>query len=407
MIVALALFALSLAVVSPREGRNAVPLNKGSGEGAVLPGSELELVHFLPSRHVTDGSVDYTTHVQRALDAARGRTLRLAPFPVLVSPLPRTNYCLIVRESTHIIGGPACALRTDVPAVQLLRIESTSRILLDGFTVGGVGGVGRFLGHGLIQIWNCASVELRGVRVVDADADAIAIANSSDVRVLGCTIERGSKAGIYVTACNSVVVDGNVVRDTVGHYSPPAKRVGAGILLLSNVNTVCSNNVIERGVGVGIACGSNDRQREPDGVLITGNRVAGVQNPENPATSGGIVLANSQPDKRTHVVIASNSIRDCGQYAILIENHDGALVQGNAIRGSLASAIVVGHSRSVCVLDNVLTDINSERFNGQAGVYLHSHTSDCLVRGTVMIDFEQRGWPALIDRALPGVNRVE
>lgn len=407
MAVALTVFVLTLAVVLPQEGRNAVPANKGPGAGAVLPSSELELVHFLPTRHVTDGSVDYTAHVQRALDAARGRTLRLAPFPVLVSPLPRANHCLVVRESTHIVGGPACELRTDVPAVQLLRIELASGILLDGFTVRGVGGVGRHLGHGLIQMWNCSNVEMRGVRVVDADADAIAISNSGDVRVLGCSIERGSKAGIYVTTCSSVVVDGNVVRDTVGHIAPGGQKVGAGILLLSNTDTVCSNNLVERGVGVGIACGSNDRQREPEGILITGNRVVGVKNPENPPTSGGIVLANSQPEKRTHVVITSNSIRDCGQYAILVENHDGALVQGNAIRASLASAIVIGHSRSVCVLDNVLTDINSEQRNGQAGVYLHPHTSDCLVRGTVMIDFEKRGWPALIDRALPGLNRVE
>ncbi len=407
IVFAIALFATTLAVVSPQEGRRAVPPNKGPGESAVLAGSELELIHFLPTRYVTDGSVDYTAHVQRALDSARGRTLRLAPFPVLVSPPPRSNHCLVVRDSTHIVGGPACVLRTDVPAVQLLRIESTTGILLDGFSVQGVGGIGRNLAHGLIQVWNCENVELRGVRVSDADADAIAIANSSDVRVLGCSIDRGSKAGIYITACKSAVVDGNVVRDTVGHLAPPLKKVGAGILLLSNIDTVCSNNVVERGVGAGIVCGSNDQQREPEGVLITGNRVVGVQNAENPATSGGIVLANSQPNKRTHVVVASNSISACGQYAILVENHDGALVQGNAIRGSLASAIVVGHSRGVCVLDNVLTDINSELRNGQAGVYLHSHTSECLVRGTVMLDFERRGWPALIDRAPAGLNRVE
>lgn len=404
-----ALLAVTLAVVSQQQGRRAVPANKGPGEAsaATLPGSVIELTHYLPPNPSTSGTVDYTANVQRALDAARGRTLRLAPFPVLVSPLPGRKHCVLVNASTQIVGGPNCELRTDVPAVQLLRIESTAGILLDGFRVRGTGGVGRDLHHGLIQVWNCANVEVRGVRIVDADADAIAVANTRDVRILGCSIERGSKAGIYVTACDNVVVDGNVVANTVGHVAPGGAMVGAGILLLSNIDTVCSNNVVERGVGVGIVCGSNDRQRAPDGVVIIGNRVRGVSNPTNPATSGGIALANSQLEKRTHVLVTSNSIRDCGQHAILVENHDGALVQGNSIVASHLSAIVVGHSRGVTVLDNVLTDVNSELRNGQAGVFLHTHASGCLVRGTVMIDLAGYVWPALIDRAPAGVNRVE
>lgn len=406
---ALMLLALTFAVVSRRQDRREVPTSQTPGEAGptTAPSSVVELTHYLPLNAVSDGSIDYTASVQRALDAARGRTLRLAPFPVLVAPAPGRNYCLSIKSSIQIVGGPGCELRTTTPAVQLLRIEATAGILLDGFSLRGVGGVGRNLHHGLLQVWNCANLEVRGVRIVDADADALAVANSRDVRILGCSIERGSKAGIYVTACDDVVVDGNLVANTVGHFAPNGSMVGAGILLLSNIDTVCSNNVVERAVGVGIACGSNDRQRAPDGVLIVGNRVRGVSNPSNPATSGGIALANSQGEKRTHVLVASNSLRDCGQHAILVENHDGAVIQGNSIVASHTSAIVVGHSRAVSVLDNVLTDVNFERRNGQAGVFLHAHTSGCLVRGTVMVDLAGQTLPALIDRAPTGVNRAE
>jgi parallel beta-helix repeat protein len=412
---ALALIGIAFAVVSPQ--RKEVP----QSAGAIAPTSTapaptrltsslqtiVEVARYLPRNAVVDGSVDYTGFVQKALDDALGRPLVLPPFPILVSPPAGRRHCLLATRSLHLIGGPQSELRTDAPAVQLLRIENTSGILLDGLRVNGSGGVGRDLHHGLIQITNCANVEVRSVRITDADADAIAVANSSDVRILGCTIQRGSKAGIYVTNCTDVVVDGNVVLDTVGHIAPGGQLVGAGILLLSNTDTVCSDNVVDRGVGVGIVCGSNDRQRAPDGVLITGNRVRAVSNPQNPATSGGIQLANSQVEKRTHVLVSGNSIRDCGQHAILVENHDGAVVQGNSIVASLTSAIVVGRSRGVIVEGNTLTDINSERRNGQAGVFLHPHAAGCVVRRNEMLDFVGAQWPAVIDRAQPGVNRVE
>ena len=58
--------------------------------GGALPksarGGLVELIDFLPRQCVRDGSVDYTTRVQAAIDASTGRTLRLPPFPVLVAP---------------------------------------------------------------------------------------------------------------------------------------------------------------------------------------------------------------------------------------------------------------------------------------------------------------------------------
>jgi len=415
ILVALALIGLAFAVVSPQ--RKEVPRSAGTiapTSSAPAPARRtsslptiVEVARYLPRNAAVDGSVDYTGFVQKALDDALGRPLVLPPFPIRISPPAGRRHCLFANRSVHIIGGPQSELRTDVPAVQMLRIEKTSGILLDGLCVRGPGGVGRDLGHGLIQITDCANIEVRGVRMTDADADAIAVANSIDVRIQGCTIQRSSKAGIYVTNCTDVVVDGNVVLDTVGHIASGSQMVGAGILLLSNFDTVCSDNVVDRGVGVGIVCGSNDHQRAPDGVVISGNRIRGVSNPQNPPTSGGIQLANAQVEKRTHVLVSGNSIRDCGQQAIKVENHHGAVLQGNTIAAPLTSAIVIGYSQGVVVDGNTLIDINSERRNGQAGVYLHPHAIGCVVRGNIMLDFVGAQWPAVIDRAKPGANRVE
>jgi len=405
---ALILVFVVMAVVSPKDTRRPVnPSKPVVVSGPVFAPSVIELSQYLPENPAKDGSVDYTARVQAAIDAAEGGALRLPPFPVLVSPLPHKKQCLLVDRPIQILGGPTSELRTDVPAVQLLRVESTSGVLLDGFSVVGVGGVGYALGHGLVQVWNCSDVEVRGLRITDADADAIAIANTSNVRVLGCTVRRGSKAGIYITACDDVVVDGNVVLDTVGHVASGGQSCGAGILLLSNVDLVCSSNVVDRGVGVGIECGSNDRQRAPDGNSIVGNRVRGFSNPANPATSSGIHLANAQPEHDTHVLVASNSIRDCGAYSIFVENHDGAVVQGNTIRNSQMSSIVVGHSRAAVVVGNTFLDGNTARANGQACVYFHADTSDCIARDNVSLTLKGVAGPLVIDRAPVGANRVE
>jgi parallel beta-helix repeat protein len=374
---------------------------------AVARRQVVELSRFLPKGFATDGSADATVFAQRAIDAAAGRTLVLPPFPLRVSPRPGVTHCLLVREGTRIVGGPGSELVTHHAAVQALRIEECEHVALEGFALRGAGGVGQHLAHGLLQVWRCEDVVLRGLSVRDADADAIAIADSGSVRVEGCLVERGSKAGIYLTNCTASVVDGNVVRDTVGHVAPGGQMVGAGILLLSNADLACTSNVVLGGVGAGILCGANDLQRAPEGIAIVGNRIRGVTNPTNPSTSSGIRLANGKPEKRTRVLVASNSISGCGQHGILVDNHDGATIAGNAIEDSWMSAIAVGHSRAVVVAGNTILDANVAGASGQAGVYLHPTTSECVVRDNVVRSLEIAPVEAVIDRAPAGANRIE
>lgn len=395
LLAAVALIGLpQVAVVRP-----ATPASLSSGD--------IEVESFLPRPAPRSGTVDVTRAVQLALDAAGGRRVLLPPFPLLVSPPKGRNACLTVRGGVTLVGRPGSLLITRTPAVQLLRVEDGEGVRIEDVALEGVGGVGARLGHGLVQLWRCTDVSISKVSVRHADADGIAISESENVRVEDCLVEGASKAGIYLSNCTAAVVRGNIVRDGIGHIAPNGLTVGTGILLLSNADLVCSSNVIAGGVGPGILCSSNENQRAPDGISIVGNRIRDCVNPLNPATSSGIQLANVQLEKRTHVLVASNSIRGCGQHGILVENHDGAVIQDNVIEDSWMSAITVGHASGVRVEGNTVIDGNRSGAGGQAAVYLHSTTSQCSVQSTSVIALQSPALAPVIDRAPLGANVIQ
>lgn len=366
----------------------------------------VELVDYLPRVLVRDGSVDYTTRVQAAIDAARGRTLVLPAFPVRVAAPDGKTHCLLIDGPIAIVGSPGSALIERAGRVQLLRCENAQGVRLESFALVGAGGVGTGLGHGLLQAWRCRDVLVRDVRVLDSDADGIAIADSENVRVEQCVVERASKAAIYLSHCSGSVVANNIVRDLVGHIASNGEKVGTGVLLLSNRDVVCASNVLVGGVGTGILCGAIPGLGKPDGALIASNLVRGYANAENALVASGIALANVDPDHATRVVVQGNEILDCGPHGILAENHDAAVLRDNTIHESELSAIVVGHALSVVVVDNTLIDSNQALFAGQAGVYLHSTTSGVLVRGNVVLATDGTQLTSVIDNAPAGANQV-
>jgi parallel beta-helix repeat protein len=374
-------------------------------------GGVVELIDFLPRLPSLDGSVDYTSRVQAAIDAAAGRTLHLPPFPVLVSPPPGANQCLVVRAQLAILGGPGSSLRERTGAVQLLRCENVDGLQLEGFALSGKGGVGHALGHGTLQIWRCRNVALRAVRVYDTDADGIAIADSENVCVESCVVERASKAGIYLSNCLDAAVSGNIVRDMLGHVASNGETVGTGILLLSSTNVVCANNVLDGGVGNGILCGSNSDQPRPSGTTISGNRIASFVDSANPQGGSGIVLANLDVDHATNSLVEGNSVRGCGPYGILAENQDGAVLRDNTIFECALGGICVGHASDVVVQGNVIFNSNRQRLPGQAGIYLHDSTSGTQVRGNTIVNStsyaEAPAVPDIYDGAAPGTNHIE
>jgi hypothetical protein len=378
-----------VTVAAVVQGPSRVPLVPGGSvvpiaTGNPPPAGVVALADFLPRPHAQDGSVDYTTQAQSAFDAAAGKTLLLPPYPVRVSRRPGTTHCLIVRKSLSVQGTQGARIVETQGGVQILRFENVDGVTLTNFTLRGKGGQGRALAHGILQVFASAHVRIDGVNIEDSDADGIAIADSRVVQVVNCRVERVSKAGIYLSRCTDAVVSANVVLDGIGHFTAQNQLVGSAIQLSSNVDLVCANNTLARGVGIGILCDANSTNVTPRGNVLTGNRIAHIANPQNVDVSGGIRCTNATTDCATSTLLTNNSIEDCGWNGIYVERHDYAVLVGNMVRASSSSGVVVSSARGVYISGNTILDSDMSGVGGQAAIYLINTASEVLVRGNRM-----------------------
>lgn len=387
LLVAILLTTVSLAVVV-RSGHRTPQSHQQqalpSARQAVLwrsTHSTVELVDFLPQGFVSDGSVDYTEAVQRAIDAAAGRSLVLPPFPLLVSAKPGTLWCVRISKPLELRGSPGSVLRETRGGVIVLYAEQVNGLRFEGFKLEGSGRDGVDLGHGLLQVAFCEDVLVQDVGVTGGDADGIAIAASKDVRILSCNVRDCSKAAIYVSACTNVLVQGNVTRDSGGHLVSGSGSVGSAIQLSSNQNLVCSGNVLLGGIGIGILCNALPNGPKPDGCVLTANRVLGFRNPTNVQVSGGIRCDNVGSERDTHTLVTSNSMRDCGVHAIYLERHDGAMIADNTVAESDWSGIVVSQADDVFMQGNTVINANTSLMPDQAPIHLINGTCRAVVRG--------------------------
>jgi parallel beta-helix repeat protein len=372
------------AVAVVRPAPVAPPINpaKPAKSSKSPPSSEsvVEAIHYLPAKYATDGSVDYTSELQAAIQAASGMTLRLPPFPVRVSRRAGQSYCLVVRNGLSIVGGANSSIVDKTGGASVLYCENAAPLALSDFAVEGKGGVGQSLGHALVQVTGGSDIKIENVRVADSDADGIAVANATGVLVRGCTLERTSRSGIYLTSCTRCVVEGNMVSSNVGHLTDSGATCGSGMQLSGNVDLVCTGNVLAEGVGIGILCNANLGQRAPSGCVITANRIRGYANPMTPSISSGIRCENSNPETKTHTLVADNLIEACGAYGIYVEHHDDARITQNSVFASEMSGILVSSIDGALVDGNLILESDTSGFRSQAGIYLNHEASGVWVR---------------------------
>ncbi len=341
------------------------------------------VVEFLPPGYVTDGSVDYRAQVQAAIHGSAGGTLTLPDFPIRIGRAQGANYGLIVRDGMRIAGSSAAELVASEGGFQLLRAENINGLVLSGFTIRGIDSGGSNLAHGLVQVSGGSDLSIRGLKIVGADADGLAISEVSGVIVEGCTIERASKSGIYLAGCDGAIVRGNIVRNFGGHLLAGNKPVGTGVQLSSSSNVVCSDNVISSGIGIGILCNANSGGKKPSGNILRGNRITSVKNSDNIAISGGIRCANGASDKATCTLVSGNSLRDCGVQGIYMENHSASAVIGNLVVESVRTGILVSTIQDLQVLDNVVLNSDTSQNGGQSAIYLINHAERVRCAGNV------------------------
>lgn len=331
---------------------------------------EVHAVDYLPSGHVTDGSVDYTEELQCALDAAAGRLLRLPDFPVLVRPKASQPYCLLAPATIRVVGTHASRLTTDVGGVQVLRAEHVHGAHFEGFSIRGVGGDGSDMAHGLLQVTWGKDVRVRDVMVCQADADGIAIANVEGVLVHGCTVEGASKSALYLSDCSDATVSDNRVSDFGGHTWGGGLVIGVGIQLSSNADLSCNGNLVQDGVGIGILCGALSGGAPPRANSLVGNRVLDVSNPSNLNASGGIRLVNSSSDKDTQTLLSANAVRGCGAHGIYVQDHGGSSIVGNNVVESQRAGLLVSTVEDLWVAGNLVLASDTEQTGYSAGIQL-------------------------------------
>ncbi|HIG12338.1 MAG TPA: right-handed parallel beta-helix repeat-containing protein [Planctomycetes bacterium] len=306
---------------------------------------------FLPDGHVTDGSVDYRAEVQAVLDASSGEVVRLPNFPLRMDSREGTGFALMLPPGLRLEGSGESELVSVQPGIQLLRAEGVDGMLLENFILRGVDQEGRNMSHGLVQITGGTDLVMRGLRVVGADADGITVTHVSAVSVENCVVKGVSGAGIHLNDCAGGVVHNNRVSDFGGHEWG-GQIVGAGIQLSSCRNIICSDNEISRGTGAGILCDTTSVGQAPELNVLRGNTIEFVNNPGNPAHSGGIRCINDTDRQGTGTRITGNRVRDCGQHGLYIEGHGGSMVRGNTFLRSARSALYVGRIDGLELIGN-------------------------------------------------------
>ncbi len=352
-------------------------------EGAIAPtaGANLRVVDFLPDNHVTDGTVDYRAELQQAISAAAGKRLELPGYPLFVGRAPGQKYGVRLSSGLHMVGSPHSSLVTSETGLQIIRGENVQDVTLEGFSLKGPGGDGQAMGHGLLQITGGANIRVSRLTIRDADADGMAFSQVKACQVQDCLVERASKSAIYLASCADGIVESNRVDGFGGHVLSSGKTVGVGIQLSSNNGVLCRGNSIRNGTGIGILCNAFTGGAKPADSIISNNYVSEVRNPSNLGVSGGIRLANGNPDKQTRTVVSSNRVDRCGANGLYIENHGESSVIGNLVTLSDRAGIMVSTISGLQLTENLVRLSGQSGTGSVAAIHLINSASGVVSRG--------------------------
>jgi polygalacturonase len=262
---------------------------------------------WLPMNAVRDGSVDYTSQLQAAIDAAAGRTLFLPDFPVRVSRAPGAEHCLIARSSIEIVGAPTSRLVESEGGVTILRVEDAQGVRLRGFALRGRAARGTAREHALLTVDACREVLVDGVSALDSDGGGIAVIDSDRVTVRGARALRVAGDGLRFARCDGLIVTESLV-EHVGGRALEATTGGTGLRLSACRDVTCTSNVVRDGRGVGILADA-EGGAATSGFFLA-NRVADWIDPRQPGRDAGIRFEG--PGGSSGALAAANVIERCG-----------------------------------------------------------------------------------------------
>ena len=186
-----------------------------------IPNGSYDLTKSLPSGYVKDGSVDYTSYVQAAINA--NSNVSFPAFPILVN---EKGIIVPSNRTLNFLSGSQLLLKpTSSGNYNLIRIENASNVVLNNPVI--VGDVGKHLGssgewgNGIV-ILSSNNISINDGSVTNCWGDGIYLSASSSkitntkIAITNTVLQYNRRAGISITSVNGLVMESVIAGNTTG-----------------------------------------------------------------------------------------------------------------------------------------------------------------------------------------------
>lgn len=341
----------------------------------IINGDQVSIFRFIdPTKHAAIQALTNTDDLRSMIQDGIDSGAKHLYFPYgeyFVEITPSQNYCLLANSIDDLlISGPGRLYMTDQTDKQILRATSCTDLRLFGTQFRGPGNTGADGAQGLFQAVGCTNISLVGCKVYDADADGIAVATSTGVRLLDIYSNNCKKAALYVNQSTAVEIGYCHVTGFGGHLVSSAV-VGGGIVSSSNKDAVIGVNNVWSGTGQGIVVNAVATADPPRNNKVLGNTVRDVANATNLGVSSGIVGLNSETTFDCANTYQDNTVQGCGRYNYEISNQNGIKICANTSIESDRAGFVISSCDDVDYYDN--TAYNSDTSNTSASTQQYAH----------------------------------
>lgn len=196
--------------------------------------SFIDLTKFLPKNHVTDGSVDYTAILQKAIN--QSRKVLMPDFPVLINDkslvVPSNTIIFFQRNSQLVMKSSSKGNDSKKPYYAIL-LYAVNNVQIFNCSIKGdrnshIGGPGEW-GMG-IGILGSSKVTISGGRIVECWGDGIYVGNikksstsyrgyyspSSSIKIENIFIDNNRRNGVSITSGVNIEIRNSIISNTNG-----------------------------------------------------------------------------------------------------------------------------------------------------------------------------------------------
>lgn len=181
--------------------------------------SFVDITKYLPNKHVKDGSIDYTSYIQKALN--ENKYVLMPNFPVLINDIGldiMSNSIVFFRDNSKVL-----LKSSSKGSYQILRIRDKKNIKIYNASIVGdrdnhIGNSGEW-GMG-ISIIGSDNIEIYNFNIVNCWGDGIYIGHSqitsSNIQIYNGKIDNNRRNGISIISVNNLIIKDVVVSNSNG-----------------------------------------------------------------------------------------------------------------------------------------------------------------------------------------------